>query len=548
MTDKITFSKISAVLISIILVTTVLAASQIFKPAYASGIGDVQVYVGYADDLRAGAVNFPTPWQGSPNINFIGGPSQWDAGAIRIDNFGSTPITIDSVAVDLNRPGPSLNLWGTFTIAPHTGTILTQTSQFNFDTSDFPFKGCGDPAAVGEAPVPTVTITSGVNSQVFSDNGHVLDTLGYDLACLQNESTPWTLIGGPTPQYSEQLFVNGFPLSGSVNLGQNVVEVASSTDVTIDHVTFHWKDPSSTEVRTQTSTGNTDSFTPNVPGSWTVCDDFISNGVTKQTVCSPFTVLALTTTTVTTSSQTGNVIPSTSVSDSATLTGSGTSPLPDLTGTINYQLCGPNPSPSITNCVAAGTVPITTPNGGISTAVSPAQSPTSAGSYCWTASYTPASGSSYTGSSSTTTTNECFNVLASTTQGRMTGGGSIIDPTIGKVTHGFELQCDVTKGPNNLQINWGTGNKFHLDSLSSAVCVNDPSIVPNPPTAGFDTYIGTGTGSYNGVSGATATWTFTDAGEPGKNDHATIVIKVGTTTVLSVSGNLDKGNQQAHNQ
>jgi hypothetical protein len=336
-----------------------------------------------------------------------------------------------------------------------------------------------------------------------------------------------------------------------VNLGQNVVEVASSTDVTIDHVTFHWKDPSNVEVRTQTSTGNTDSFTPNVPGSWTVCDDFISNGVTKQTVCSPFTVLALTTTTVTTSSQTGNVIPGTSVTDSATVIGSGTSPLPDLTGTVSFQLCGPNPTPSTTlNCGPSSPVPITTPNGGTFTAGSPAQSPTASGSYCWTATYTPASGSPYTGSSSTTTDRECFSVLASVTQGRMTGGGSVIDPAgtpTTRVTHGFELHCDVTKGPNNLEINWGTGNKFHLTSLTSAFCFNDPTFAPNPPTAGFDTYIGTGTGSYNGVSGATATWTFTDAGEPGKNDHATIVIKVGSTTVLSVSGNLDKGNQQAHN-
>jgi hypothetical protein len=49
------------------------------------------------------------------------------------------------------------------------------------------------------------------------------------------------------------------------------------------------------------------------------------------------------------------------------------------------------------------------------------------------------------------------------------------------------------------------------------------------------------------VSGATATWVFTDAGEPGKNDRAQIVIKNNLgATVLTVSGNLDKGNQQAH--
>ncbi len=133
---------------------------------------------------------------------------------------------------------------------------------------------------------------------------------------------------------------------------------------------------------------------------------------------------------------------------------------------------------------------------------------------------------------------------------RMTGGGSVIDP-IGtpstRVTHGFELHCDVANVPNNLEVNWGKGNNFHLTSLTSTFCTNDSAIIPNPPAADFDTYNGTGTGKLNGVSGATIEFTFTDAGEPGKNDHATIVIKDSSSSiVLSVSGNLKNGNQQAH--
>ena len=135
--------------------------------------------------------------------------------------------------------------------------------------------------------------------------------------------------------------------------------------------------------------------------------------------------------------------------------------------------------------------------------------------------------------------------IPTTTQERMTGGGSVFDSNK-RITHGFTLQCDVNNGPNNLEINWGKGNKFHLDSLTSAVCADDAAIAPKPPTAGFDTYVGTGTGSLNGVSGATATWIFTDAGEPGKNDHATIIITDGSGIVLSVSGNLHNGNHQAH--
>lgn len=134
-----------------------------------------------------------------------------------------------------------------------------------------------------------------------------------------------------------------------------------------------------------------------------------------------------------------------------------------------------------------------------------------------------------------------------TTTGRMTGGGSVFTRDNVRVTHGFELHCSPTDGPNNLEINWDKGNKFHLDTLTKVLCTDDPSITQSPPKAGFDTYIGKGTGSFNGKSGYTADWTFVDAGEPGKNDSARIVIKdPSNAVVLTVSGLLDKGNQQAH--
>lgn len=131
--------------------------------------------------------------------------------------------------------------------------------------------------------------------------------------------------------------------------------------------------------------------------------------------------------------------------------------------------------------------------------------------------------------------------------GRMTGGGSVFTSDGTRVTHGFELHCDKAKQPNNLEINWGPGNHFHLDKLTSATCKDDPSINPTPPPAGFDTYIGKGTGTYNGAPGATARWTFTDAGEPGTDDTAKIVIfDANGVKVLSVSGKLTFGNHQAH--
>jgi hypothetical protein len=134
-----------------------------------------------------------------------------------------------------------------------------------------------------------------------------------------------------------------------------------------------------------------------------------------------------------------------------------------------------------------------------------------------------------------------------TLPGRMTGGGSVFETDGTRVTHGFELHCEIDDVPNRLEINWGIGNRFHLDTLTSAFCFVDPNINSGHPAAPFNTYQGVGTGSYNGTPGATATWTFTDAGEPGKNDMATITINdANSNVVLTVSGTLKNGNQQAH--
>jgi len=132
----------------------------------------------------------------------------------------------------------------------------------------------------------------------------------------------------------------------------------------------------------------------------------------------------------------------------------------------------------------------------------------------------------------------------------MTGGGSVFGKGSQRVTHGFELHCDPAVGPNNLEVNW-SGNHFHMEELLTASCPNDPTINPPPPPAtdgGFDTFIGTGTGRCNGVEGATISFTFTDAGEPGTKDTATFVITGCPSPVdgITVSGPLKKGNHQAH--
>ena len=144
--------------------------------------------------------------------------------------------------------------------------------------------------------------------------------------------------------------------------------------------------------------------------------------------------------------------------------------------------------------------------------------------------------------------------------GRMTGGGSVFDDgdrSNPRTTHGFELHCDPDHLPNHLEINWpkeGTrgnspnnSNRFHLTLLTSAVCTETIVGRERPPTAGFDTYEGTGDGLYNGVAGATIVFTLTDFGQPGVDDIVVFLITdAGGDTVLNVSDVLQMGNHQAH--
>ena len=144
-------------------------------------------------------------------------------------------------------------------------------------------------------------------------------------------------------------------------------------------------------------------------------------------------------------------------------------------------------------------------------------------------------------------------------EGRLTGGGTtsgVFDaagvtlPVTVDIHQGLELHCNEAQLPNNLEVNWDGGNHFHLSSLTSATCFDDPTKDPNPPPAGFDSYIGSGSGECNGVPGATANWYFTDEGEPGTSDDV-VSLKItcadGSTVTAGGMDNL-QGNFQAHAQ
>lgn len=130
--------------------------------------------------------------------------------------------------------------------------------------------------------------------------------------------------------------------------------------------------------------------------------------------------------------------------------------------------------------------------------------------------------------------------------GRMTGGGSVFTVENVRVTRGFEIHCDRTP-PNNLEVNWPGGNNFHMTTLTNTLCTDDPLIIQAPPAAPFDTFTGDGVGKLNNVDGATIHFVFVDAGEPGKDDTALIIVRdPDGNVVLTVSGYLKNGNLQAH--
>jgi len=137
-----------------------------------------------------------------------------------------------------------------------------------------------------------------------------------------------------------------------------------------------------------------------------------------------------------------------------------------------------------------------------------------------------------------------------TIEGRMTGGGDFkaADGTI--VHHGFELRCDVHDRRQNLEVNWGKGEHFHLEDVTAVQCYDNPAINHGHPKAPFDTMVMSGIGKYDGKNGATIQALFSDAGEPGTHDGVSMVIKdENGNIVLNVPlTTLISGNQQAHRE
>ncbi len=140
--------------------------------------------------------------------------------------------------------------------------------------------------------------------------------------------------------------------------------------------------------------------------------------------------------------------------------------------------------------------------------------------------------------------------------GRMKGRGKIKGT---RSTHRFSLSCDVNE-PNELRVRWvdykrsngrysryhSQSNGFQLTTLDKAVCSNDPDSKQKWNKSSFDTLYGTGTGRYNGKSGAKVEFTFVDSGNYGRRDIAEITITDNKgNVVLKESGLLKRGSHDA---
>jgi uncharacterized repeat protein (TIGR01451 family) len=172
-------------------------------PATGAVTSPLRLYIGYADGLRGSSSDFPSPWSGDTNVTFAGGSESgsFDAGAIRIDNSSASPVPIDRLTVDVGDTSfnGSGELWSSLVVPAGSGgepghLILTQTHDYNFDTSDVgPPGDCGAPNSI----LPLVRIRVAGETTRMIDGAQVLNTGGVDRASCPpgaNESHQWTSV------------------------------------------------------------------------------------------------------------------------------------------------------------------------------------------------------------------------------------------------------------------------------------------------------------------------------------------------------------------
>ena len=145
------------------------------------------VFVGYADGLR-GAGFFPNPWSGDAGVTFLGSARPSRCRCDHDTNTTGSSLTIDSVGVTINFSG---NVTPSWTLPVRSGQeifrSLTETTQYNFDTSDISYIPGATYGTCDQLRIPCPTVPSlgtRLNSQTFLDFSHTLDTGGFDFAAM----------------------------------------------------------------------------------------------------------------------------------------------------------------------------------------------------------------------------------------------------------------------------------------------------------------------------------------------------------------------------
>ena len=185
------------------------AAALVVAPAgRAHAAANVAVQLGYADNARANPNNFPTPWEGAPNVTYGGctGGCTFDAGAVRLINDTGVDVDVDYVKVSFGTC--VFDIWRhNVPLGPNGQYIVTQTinsfssgctTDGSFDTSDIGPNGAdwsGNCNQSGVVPLVTVSIDGVVSN--FNDTGKILNTGGVDGAScgMGNESQQWAPVG-----------------------------------------------------------------------------------------------------------------------------------------------------------------------------------------------------------------------------------------------------------------------------------------------------------------------------------------------------------------
>jgi len=132
--------------------------------------------------------------------------------------------------------------------------------------------------------------------------------------------------------------------------------------------------------------------------------------------------------------------------------------------------------------------------------------------------------------------------------GHFVGDGAALKAANGSlVEYDAVLNCDITKTPNSFDISWSGDNEFKLKAPTTAACYDDQSLNGGVASKnGFNTIVGTATGTLNGNPGAVIQYTLTDAGIPSIVELANLVITYNGAIVLNVNGPLVDGQNETY--